>query len=529
MLINSFLRRLALCWGCVALPLTLLSSVVPPWLVVEVTAGSLVVAFLVISFSSRSWFVHNVADPLNRLEVSVAQWRKERLDQRADLPVKNELGVLGDHLNALANHFENVFARLTVKTRTDLVTGLPSRAQLLLDISLTATPILILVNVDSFKEINDSYGNRRGDVVLKDLAQRLEEHQTAMAFRLYKMPADEFALLFDSPFEESHVSDLVRTLTSRVNETSFTLEGEPINLRVTCGAAMGLPVGRDPDRGAWPQLLAQADMALKKAKATQKPYLVFHESLDIQQVFERNLFWKTAVKQAIKDERIVAHYQPIIDNLNGNIVKYETLARLWGSDGVLHLPAKFLEVARRSRYDGDITKAMVNQAFAAFSDSAFEFSINLSVSDMLSPEIHHFLRSKIDAHPETARRLVVEILESEGIENYREVKKFLVGMKMAGVKVAIDDFGSGYSNFDYLLKLDVDYIKLDSSLIQQIDTEKNARVIVKTIVGFSQELGLKTISEHVHTLEVYQTTKDLGVDFSQGFYLGKPGPLEIEP
>src|SRR5262249_36964972 len=121
---------------------------------------------------------------------------------------------------------------------------------------------------------------------------------------------------------------------------------------------------------------------------------------------------------------------------------------------------------------------------------------------------------------------VVEILESEGIENYREVKQFLTMIKAAGVKVAIDDFGTGYSNFDHVLKLNVDYIKIDASLIQHLDTDRNAQIIVKTIVGFSRELGLKTISEHVHTQAVLNATKELGVDYSQGFFLGRPGPLE---
>jgi len=169
---------------------------------------------------------------------------------------------------------------------------------------------------------------------------------------------------------------------------------------------------------------------------------------------------------------------------------------------------------------------MVTQAFAAFEHRPFEFSINLTVRDMVSPELLQFFRETIAAHPETAMRLVVEILESEGIENYHEVKQFLSILKEAGVKVAIDDFGTGYSNFGHILKLDVDYIKLDASLIRNLDTDKNAQIIVKTIVGFSRELGLKTISEHVHTSEVQVAAQQLGVDFSQGFFLGRPGPLE---
>lgn len=526
-LVPSFLRRLAVLISAVGLPLVLAIGFLLSWPAALATLGVLAAVLTGAGAGMNSWLRRRVIAPLDAMEETAGHWRREKLDARTSLTEEDELGRLAGRLNSVAGHLEKVFAKLTVKTRTDLVTGLPSRAQLLLDISLTSQPVLFLVNVDSFKEINDSFGNRAGDLILMALAERLEGFQSSLPYKLYKMPADEFALLFDVPMDESDVATLAEALARKINARSFPLGDQTLNLHVTCGVARGVvPPGEVLDRGAWPHLVAQADMALKKAKKTLLPFLVFQESLEIQREFERSLFWKNAVSQALQEDRIIAYYQPIFDNITGEIVKYETLVRLLGIDNVIYLPAEFLEAARRSHFDGAITRAMVAQSFAAFEDLPYEFSINLTVRDMLSPDVHRFLHETIAANPATARRLVVEILESEGIENYREVKQFLTVMKESGVKVAIDDFGSGYSNFDHILKLEVDYIKLDASLIRNLDTDRNAQIIVKTIVGFSKELGLKTISEHVHTPEVHEAARNLGVDFSQGFFLGRPGPME---
>ena len=526
-LIPGFQWRLVLVVLLTAVPLSLAAGLFFSWIGALFTAGVLILAATLTLLVLTPWFRRRVVNPLVDMETKVGQWRKERFDVFIPLAFNDEVGSLAGRLNSMAGHFEKVFAKLTVRARMDLLTGLPSRSQLLLDISLTTQPALILVNIDSFKEINDSMGNRAGDEVLVALTERLEGFQSTLPYRLYKMPADEFALLFDWTMDDGELAALAASLAHKMNETDYVLGGQKIDLHVTCGLARGIAGVQDVlEHGAWPHLLEQADMAMKEAKRTHRAYLLFQESLAIQKEFENNLYWKNAVSAALKDNRIQAFYQPIIDNSTGKIVKYETLVRLIGADHAVHLPEAFLEPARRSHLDAAITRTMVSQSFAAFEQRPFEFSINLTVRDMLSPEVSQFLHDEIAAHPQTARRLVIEILESEGIENYREVKQFISLLKEAGVKVAIDDFGTGYSNFAHILRLEVDYIKLDSSLIQNLDTDRNAQIIVKTIVGFSKELGLKTISEHVHTPEIQQEAQRLGVDYSQGFYLGRPAPLE---
>jgi c-di-GMP phosphodiesterase len=243
--------------------------------------------------------------------------------------------------------------------------------------------------------------------------------------------------------------------------------------------------------------------------------------MEIPKEYENNIIWKEKLKEAIQENRIIAFFQPIINNRTGKIEKYETLVRMVDDNGNIIAPHYFLDIAKKTHLYGDITRIMMDRSFDAFKNNEYEFSINLTIKDILDDEINYNIQKKIKDNHNLSKRLVFEVLESEGIENYKEVITFIQSVKQAGCKIAIDDFGSGYSNFDHIMRLDVDYIKIDSSLIKNIDKDFNAQIITKTIANFSKELGLKTISEFVHSKEVYEKAVGLGVDYSQGNYFGE--------
>ncbi|MFA6630448.1 MAG: EAL domain-containing protein, partial [Sulfuricurvum sp.] len=171
-----------------------------------------------------------------------------------------------------------------------------------------------------------------------------------------------------------------------------------------------------------------------------------------------------------------------------------------------------------------ITLEVVYQACRVFASRDEEFSINLSDSDIRNP---HTVNEIIKTIRETgtASQIVFEILESEGIENYDEVTRFIAQVKAMGAKIAIDDFGTGYSNFENILKLSVDYIKIDGSLVRELSGNERHRIIIETIIDFAQKIGAKTIAEFVADEDIYTILKELGVDYSQGYFTGKPIPL----
>ncbi len=168
-----------------------------------------------------------------------------------------------------------------------------------------------------------------------------------------------------------------------------------------------------------------------------------------------------------------------------------------------------------------VTKLIIDKSFDAFEDNKLEFSINLSIEDTMNGEIFKYILEKLK-HSKASNRVTFELLESEAIQDFKRVERFIVEVKRHGAKIAIDDFGSGYSNFSYLTKMSIDFIKIDGSLIRDIDVDRNSLIVVEAIVEFAKKLGIKTIAEYVYSSMVMDRVKDLGIDYSQGFYVDKP-------
>ncbi|NPA16491.1 MAG: EAL domain-containing protein, partial [Aquificae bacterium] len=186
------------------------------------------------------------------------------------------------------------------------------------------------------------------------------------------------------------------------------------------------------------------------------------------------------------------------------------------------LPRFFLPIAKESKYYSIITKTVIEKAFERFRETNMEFSINLSSEDMTDEEIVSYIYGILENEPEVAKRATFEILESESIKNYEQIYTFVKNVKNLGAKIAIDDFGSGYSNYSHIVNLEPDYIKIDGSLIKQLPYDLYVQVIVSTIIDFSRKLGIRTVAEYVYNEDVYSMVKSMGIDYSQGYYLGKP-------
>ena len=166
---------------------------------------------------------------------------------------------------------------------------------------------------------------------------------------------------------------------------------------------------------------------------------------------------------------------------------------------------------------------MLGKSFDTFHDKELEFSVNLTVNDILNIEIQDYIFELLNRYG-IGKRVVFEIVESESIENFNEVVSFIRNVKAFGCKIAIDDFGTGYSNFEYLMKLEADYIKIDGSMIKNIDKDKNARMVVETIVNFAKKMDMKTIAEFVENEAILAVINELGIDYSQGYHFSAPKP-----
>ncbi len=215
-------------------------------------------------------------------------------------------------------------------------------------------------------------------------------------------------------------------------------------------------------------------------------------------------------------------FQPIYNNFQGKVEKYEVLVRLKYKDKIFY-PDEFLQISKKIKKYKALTKIIIQKTFEYFADKDFEFSINLSMEDIIDEEIRQYLYEEI-VNNNVQNKLVIELVETEAINNYEAFTNFIKQIKKLNCKIAIDDFGSGYSNYDYIIKLSdyIDYLKIDGTLITDIDTNKKTQLLVGTLKFLCDSLKIRTIAEYVENKEIFEFIKAMNISYSQGYYIGKP-------
>jgi len=392
---------------------------------------------------------------------------------------------------------------------TDSLTKSPNRNRLISDLKNMMGNKLVLINVDNFKHINDLYGNTIGDLVLIEMYKRLVQFQANDKIEeIYKLHADEFAVLFKNEITRKELNDLVDDFDRLLSQVYYIS-----NLEILLSTTMGISDTKD-------KILEEADMALKLAKEQQARFLFFEKSMKIKEKYENNILWVKNIKKAIINDNIFPVFQPIYNHDTKKITSFECLIRMI-NDRDLITPDNFIEIAKKSRYYTHLTKIILLKSVNYFANKDFSFSINLSLYDIYSKESTIFFTSVIDDY-KIGNKIIFEFTETEQIENNTQVNYFIEKVKERGCKIAIDDFGTGYSNFDYLLKMNVDILKLDGSIIKNININPQSQIIVETIVNFAKKLNINTVAEYVCSKEIFDIARKIGIDNSQGYYIGKP-------
>jgi diguanylate cyclase (GGDEF)-like protein len=381
----------------------------------------------------------------------------------------------------------------------DPLTSLPNREKLLSDIE--KHKYVAILNVNSFKEINDFYGLEVGDEVLKRLAEILKKYDA------YKLPSDEFAIIGD---DEDELKQKVEKICKEVENHKFSLQ-DNINIDISLSAGIG-------------ENLQKADMALKFAKSRKATnIMVYNDNLPIVKEYKNNIKWKNILKTVIKENRVIPYVQPIVNAETYETEKYECLIRV-EYEGEIYAPHHFLEISKQTGQYFELQRIMIDKCFSAFKDIDYKFSINLSALELSNEQFKEFLVGKITEY-DVSEKLIIELLEDENLSD-EELMGFLIFLHTMDVEFAIDDFGSGHSNLSYLLsKLPVSILKIDGSLIKNVNTDVNNYKLVKALVNMAKIFNLSVVAEFVENEEVAQTLKKLKVDYFQGYYFGKPEPL----
>ncbi len=416
-------------------------------------------------------------------------------------------------LNLLNETLSNVVAEKTNELLDhyylDDLTKLPNQNKLREDLLKNEISALALMDISSFVSINNFYGNYIGNKLLTELSKLIAAYCYEHNYVTYRIHSDIFAIANGQDTREMFNSS-IQSLQSIIHKHCFM----ELSLEIYITTVMAISHHEK-------HLYENTGMTLEFAKGQKMPFLIYDQTLNIEEAIKNNLVWTSKIRNAIEKDRIVPYYQPIYNNTTHETDHYEVLMRLIDEDGTVFTPIYFLGIAKKANLYKSLTKIIIDKAFKNFENSDLKFSINLSSEDILDKNTRQFIYEKLQIFPKS-HHVIFEIVESEGIENYDDVKEFINVTKSYGVKIAIDDFGTGFSNFHYLFKLDVDLIKIDGSIIQQINGERAATLVAETIVDFCRKMGIATVAEFVSDEEIFNKTNELGINYSQGYFVSHP-------
>ena len=381
---------------------------------------------------------------------------------------------------------------------------------------------LILLDIDNFNSINNLYGMQSGDKILIELAKYLDDFSKREGYEVYRIGSNEFGLLdIDATHDIEDIFTHIEYLIEGVSKHEIYLDAihENINIDITIGFAT-----------ANQSILEQAGTALKYAKQNHLKFSAYSNITNNEVGISQYIYWNKEIQKAIEANNIVPFFQPIYDN-RGDINKYEVLMRLVQEDEdkkIFISPVQFLNISVQTKKYDAISKTIIFHALQMSKNGDYNFSINLSYQDISNKDLMYDIYRFFEENPQTASKITFEILESEMIKDTKLLLNFLSKVKSFGAKIAIDDFGSGFSNIEMILLIKPDFLKIDGSLIKKVDVDKEALTLVEAIVAFSHKMGMEVIAEYVHSEVVYNILQDIDVDLFQGYYLCEPLCCVIE-
>lgn len=400
------------------------------------------------------------------------------------------------------------FSRRLTSIFHDPISGQANYLQLKHDIAKYSDEYFVLMlNIKEFSKINLLYMHDTGDSILKELTNLIASMQDVT--KVYRVYGDEIAIVFEKNGKEQILNNITKTL----KEHKFTVSGSnPIHLSFYGSVAT-----------VSNHALERCEYGLMLSKSK------YGEIVDVDtlndntlKTYANKITLSQQLRLAFLDNRIFSYYQPILDIKTGKVTKFETLMRVEDLEGNILSPADFIEVLHDMYIYPEVTKTLIKNAFEKFKDTPYEFSINLSFKDVINLDTEAFILAMIKEYPDTAKRCTFELLEHEAFLNSKNVKNFFILLRSYGVKIALDDFGVGYTNFDTIFQFDIDYIKIDGSLTESILTSHKSKVLIESIITLAKQLDVKIVAEFVSSQEIYDAVSALEIDYAQGFHIGLP-------
>ncbi|WP_297440693.1 EAL domain-containing protein [Sulfurimonas sp.] len=402
--------------------------------------------------------------------------------------------------------------KILYKLTTNEITGVPNRVALSQKLDIPGTKSLVVVDIDDFGVFNENYGFTFGDKLLQVFAKFLIKKYTPR-MDVFHLQANTFALLCYEEAERD-IEDCVKDIKEEIAQHPFKVKENSLYLTATLGVVL-------KDTG---NIIQKAELALKEARYYGKNRLYqYSEDLHIIKTIQANSMWSKKLRDAFKEKRVHAYFQPIQDIQTKKIQKYEALVRL-ECEGKIYSPFEFLGAALYSGQIFDIFKFMFETVCQKVQETNAHFSLNLSEYDLKIPALTKFIHATVSKYNISPSHITLEILEDTSISHDKKIQDLINGLHDDGFLIAIDDFGTRCSNFAQLHNLKIDYIKIDGEFIKNIPEDKNAQIITKTILNFAHQANIPVIAEYVCSDKVYAYVEALGVEYAQGYHIAAPAP-----
>lgn len=405
----------------------------------------------------------------------------------------------------------------------DAATGLPNKETMISSFPVKKEFILGIVRISNFSELSSLFGYEIAEKILLFVAKTLREIAVRDGYRCFKLLGHEFGIII---YEDSQILS-GRSLNDFLNVLWFELQSNKMIDRdqefcpaYRIGAAV---IHADYTADA----LSRADIALNMADKLMHNTYIYNEKSDDRIHVRKTSLLYSILLDNIRNSSLKTVYQPVVDTVTGTTMWYESLLRVRKSCGEYESVFSYLTVAKNTGLYNQLTRFVLKNAHEFILSTGNDLSINITLSDIIHPGFMEEVIRICEDIKDKPGNLIIEILESEDLVEIDLSRRFIKTVQDLGCRIAIDDFGSGYSNFSTLLNLSIDIVKIDGMLMKSIESDKNALSMIESISDFCHKAGKKIVAEYIENSHMHQIALDNNIHFCQGYYFGKPEYIDF--
>ncbi len=407
-----------------------------------------------------------------------------------------------------------------ISIRQDVTHLVNPKKLLLKAIKDSPNKVFVLMKLEQYTLLEEFYPQE----ILERLENRVLKYFNKIFYQyfqtdhIFHLENGLYALLIEKKSSDKEIVELLKKIQKKIQQDKITIDKA---IQYDISVLMSVVYEGD-------YFYESAIFGLKKLEKEQKYFIVANNlAKEYRKRVEENIKIIEEIKYALNNNSILVYYQPIVDSRTSEIVKYEALVRMRTSSGEIKTPFYFLDASKLSNLYPKITLAVIEKTIELLHNTNKQVSINLSVLDIENDDVRSNIIHILSEHRPCVDRITFELLEDEKAHDFKVVKNFIKLVKSMGATIAIDDFGKGYSNYSRLIEYEPDFLKVDGSLIKDINQNPISHSVVKSIVTFAKEQNMKIVAEFVENETTVKTLQDLGVDMLQGYFFGKPEPLEF--